>query len=399
MSLRVATGIMTVSEVGQLLHSASQASLRDHLLLRMLYLTGLRRAEIVEVLVADLLWDLDMIFIRSGKDDKDRYVLLDSQTMAMLRQHTHQKPPETRIFPHTGKWVHDTFLIHGNKSGLIQQYAARGLRLSPHSLRYAFATHLYDYGLHFNTIAELLGHVLPQDTLDYLDTSRLRLEQAYQSCNPFAETPPPQSQAAPRQRPGQAMKAEAYREREREFRSQPLATRNNGLPIFATPDEVKRLLAQAQPPFALLYRTLYVSGMWLEDALAAGRQHFEPKHAQIRLGKQIAFLDPETTDLLAQTAAPTGKLFPIQAAAAQTHFLECAHQTGLAQRLQAAGCQLDLDALRHAFAIHSTANGLDTITLMRLLGHEFYTTTQPLLKAALYRYHDAYRKAIPPALE
>lgn len=217
--------------------------------------------------------------------------------------------------------------------------------------------------------------------------------------NPFAEAAPPKSQAAPRQRPVQAMKAEAYREREREFRSQPLATRNNGLPIFATPDEVTRLLARAQPPFALLFRTLYVSGMWLEDALAAGPQHLEPKYAQIRLGKQIALLDPETTDMIEKNASQEKKLFPLQAAAAQTHFLECAHQTGLAQRFQAAGCQLDLDALRHAFAIHSAANGLDTITLMRLLGHEFYTTTQPLLKAALYRYHDAYRKAIPPALE
>ncbi len=392
---RVPTANLTRADI-RLPLATARPSPESYLVCRLLYFTGLRRAEIVEILVADVLWDLNTLFIRSGKDDKDRYVLLDLRTMEMLRDHTHEKPPETRIFPHTGKWVHDTFLIHGKKTGLIQQYASQNLRLSPHSLRYAFATHFYDHGLHFNTIAELLGHVLPQDTLDYLDTSRKRLEQAYQSCNPFAATSPAEKQAAPRQRPGQAMKAEAFREREREFRSQPLATRNNGLPVFATPTEVALLLARAQPPFALLFRTLYASGMWIEDALAIGSQHLVPQKGEIRMGNQVAFLDPETTGLLPHSEA--NKLFPTTASAAQTHLLECATQTGLAQRFQAAGCPLHLDALRHAFAVHSLARGLDIITLMRLLGHEFYTTTQPLLKASTYRYYDTYRKAIPPEL-
>ncbi len=93
MIFRVASGIMTCPEVRRLLASA-QCVPRDTLLLRMLYFTGLRRAEMVSVLVADVIWDLGAVFVRSGKEDKDRYVFLDPITMALLGDYVQGVPLE-----------------------------------------------------------------------------------------------------------------------------------------------------------------------------------------------------------------------------------------------------------------------------------------------------------------
>ncbi len=396
MTFRVASGIMTCPEVRRLLASA-QSVPRDRLLLRMLYFTGLRRAEMVSVLVADVLWDLGAIFVRSGKEDKDRYVFLDPTTMELLRDYVAGVALERPIFDHTDKWVHDVFLIHGTRSGLIQEYKAKGLRLSPHSMRYAFATHFHDQGLPLATIASLLGHVLPQDTVDYLHTSRARLEEAYEICNPYASGAPARGQAAPSQIPSKAMVAEAFREREKEFRNQPQAGRSNGLPMFATPEEMRELLAESRPPYSDLLRTLYASGLWIEDVLRAKVRHLNCELREIRLGQQVAFLDRETCERLGHRDGEA-PLFSVALEDAQDHLLECGRKTGLSERLQAAQSPLTLDRLRQAFAIHSAARGMDTITLMNLLGHQFYTTTQPYLQAAVYRHRGAFLRAVPADL-
>lgn len=388
MKVRVASGIMTRPEVLRLFASAQEIA-RDLLLLRMLYFTGLRRAEMVHVLAADVLWELNALYIRAGKGDKDRIALLDPLTMKMLEEYLRGVPLDRPIFDHTDKWIHDVFLIHGGRSGLIEEYKARGLRLSPHSLRYAFATHFHDQGLSLQVIAALLGHVLPQDTVDYLETSRARLEEAYERCNPYGPGAPPLGQAAPAQIPSQAMAAEAYREREREFRNQVAAGRTNGVPMFATPAEIEELLAAAESD---LFRTLYASGMWVEDALRAQVSDF--RGGEIVLGTQVAFLDEETSRRLSD-GREDGPLFSVTLEQAQQYLLECGERTGLAQRLRAAQVPLHLDVLRHAFAVHSAARGMDTITLMRLLGHQFFTSTQPFLQAAVYRHWGAYRGAVP----
>jgi len=379
---------MTRGEVLRLFASAQEVA-RDLLLLRMLYFTGLRRAEMVHVLAADVLWELDALYIRSGKGDKDRLVFLDPVTMKLLAEYLRGVPLERPIFNHTDKWIHDVFLIHGGRSGLIQEYKARGLRLSPHSLRYAFSTHFHDLGLSMQVITALLGHVLPQDTVDYLDTSRDRLEEAYERCNPYGPGAPPAGQAAPAQIPSQAMVAEAYREREREFRNQAQAGRTNGVPMFATPEEIAELLGAAESD---LLRTLYASGMWVEDALRAQGRHLQG--GEIVLGTEVAFLDAETARRLAG-GAEDSPLFGVTLEEAERLLLECGERTGLAQRLRAAQAPLHLDSLRHAFAVHSAARGMDVVTLMRLLGHQYFTSTQPFLQAAVYRHLEAYRAAVP----
>lgn len=115
----------------------------------------------------------------------------------------------------------------------------------------------------------------------------------------------------------------------------------------------------------------------------------------------VAFLDRETSERLGRLCAGRDgedRLFSLALADVQRHLLECGSRSGLAQRLQAAQSPLNLDSLRQAFAIHSVARGMDTITLMNLLGHQFFTTTQPYLQAAVYRHRWAYRRAVPPEL-
>lgn len=238
-SIRQASAVPTQREVAEIILGA-RSHLRDFLLLRMLYVTGLRRAEAVALLVGDIFWDCRSLFVRSGKGDKDRYVLLDQLTLELLKSYLGDAPVDRRIFPHTGKWVHDTFLIYAKPTGLIEKYASHGLRLSPHSLRFAFGTHFYDNGLDFAVTTALLGHTLPQDSLFYIDTARSQLERSYAACSPYAltEAPPPLTGLACYHYPSPA----SLREIEREFASQPEAARRDRLPSAPTRAEMETFL-------------------------------------------------------------------------------------------------------------------------------------------------------------
>lgn len=368
---RLATGHLTPEEI-RLLLDCSQAHPRDGTLLRLLYCTGLRRVEAVEVRVADILWDDSALLVRSGKDDKDRLVLFDPTTLQRLRQYCQDLPGERRVFPHTGKWVHDTFLIYARRCGLMQKYADLGLRLSPHSLRHAFATHFYDAGLEFGTVAELLGHTLPQDTLTYLESARARLESAYEGCHPFGGGSPPPFSRVPPPLWGQTLGPGAQEELDREFATQPEAARPSGLPACPTRSEVHQLLqaARPQPQLYALFRQLYASGCRLEEALAG----------------QKTLVDPETQALLPVT-------YDLTAPQVAEHFARCAHDTGLASRFAAMGRGLGLDCLRWCFAVHSLENGLDLVSLMALLGHRHHQSAYRFFRAGVGRFGRDYRKA------
>ena len=69
----------------RLLFETARPHARDYLMSRVLYFSGVRRKELVTFVVGDVLWDQRSIFVRAGKGDKDRYVLLDVTTMQLLK--------------------------------------------------------------------------------------------------------------------------------------------------------------------------------------------------------------------------------------------------------------------------------------------------------------------------
>lgn len=393
---RVPTAVPGQEEIQQIV-TAARSRLQDYLLLRLLYLAGLRRYEVVHLLVGDIHWDLRSLFVRFGKDDKNRYVLLDRCTAQLLFESYGNCSPETRLFEHTPKWVNDRFQRYAEATGVLAKYAAQGLRVSPHTLRFAFASHFYDNGLDFTLTSALLGHTLAQDTLHYIRQPRRQLERAYQACNPFAETGGPGAAA---RAPYSARTDLAIAELEREFASQQLANPRDHLPAVPTPSEMEAFLeaSQANPDAHLFFRLLYCSGLWPGHTLELKRQDFHPSEKSIQLRKRLVFLDPETSQLLERYTRghrPEQPLFEFKEADLQSELNFYASQTGLHQRMQAIQRPFTLESLRFAFAVHCCAERIDPITLMTLMGLQFYGTFQAYNLCAMHRYLPAYDAATP----
>ncbi len=380
LELRVASGKLSPGQVRRLLGCAVGHP-RDYLLLRLLYFTGLRRAEVVALRVGDILWEIPALFIRSGKDDKDRYVLLDPTTCELLRSYVQGVELRREIFPHTGKWVHDTFLIYGNRSGLIGEFQSQGLRLSPHSLRYAFASHLYNNGLSLELLAELMGHDLMSDTALYVAPPLERMEAAYEACQPLAEGPGLSPPRLPPLRIWGNLWPDARAEIEDEFRHQSAAARTNGLPALATPGEIGAVLEACDRELYRFCRFLYASGLRWERALSMSAAELDE-----------VLVDRETRSLLSGG-------FELAAERVEAEFLACCTRTGLAQRMAAIERPVHLDVLRSSFAIHCATHGMDPISLMSLLGLRYYTSAQRYLQAATVGFAAQYRRALDPRVE
>jgi integrase len=109
--------------------------------------------------------------VRLGKGPRDRYALVDPDSLALVRQMQADQPPSARLFPVARQTVVNIMKDAAQRTGLQAKYEALGCRLSPHALRHAFATHCYERGMEFGHIAKLLGHTCLDDTLLYVHRS------------------------------------------------------------------------------------------------------------------------------------------------------------------------------------------------------------------------------------
>ncbi|MBK5934311.1 integrase/recombinase XerD [Rhodovulum imhoffii] len=164
---------LTQEEVIRLLDAAAlphRDATRNSCLLQMLYATGMRVSELVGLPVATVRGDPEMILIR-GKGGRERMVPLSlpARTTLLLwlaeRDAAEEKarlagrPPSRFLFPSRGRSGH---LTRNRFYLLIKEMAARAgidpSKVSPHTLRHAFATHMLAGGADLRAIQTLLGH-------------------------------------------------------------------------------------------------------------------------------------------------------------------------------------------------------------------------------------------------
>lgn len=362
--LRVPSGVPDERQVGLWLRTARSHSPVAYLVHRLLYFAGLRSSEVVGLCRGDLCDSV--LFIRSGKGDRDRYVLVDSVTARLFERYADQ-------LDHSREWVRRRVHEAVEACGLLQEYAALGLRLSPHSLRHCFATHRYEAGMQLALVSHLLGHVLVEDTLTYVRTARRQLVSAHARCNPFAVQ---RGQVGEVPAPAPIVSEGGSQERCREFAFQPTAMASTGLPVAPSAEEVMRLLRQAEsrPEMALFFRALYASGWWPEVLCKWSPVQGWPR------------VDGETRRRLQQCGG-----FSLDLEQAELFFQQCCQATGLAQRFGHMGRPLGLPVLRYAFAIHCCERNIDPVSLMALLGHSFYETSEVYMRCANARFLTEYR--------
>jgi integrase/recombinase XerD len=166
-------------------------ALRDRALLELMYACGLRSSEAVGLELADV--DLDEgILCARGKGAKERLVPIGSEAVVALRSYCARgRPPlvgngrATRLFLNhhggalTRQGLYKIVQGHARRAGLEQ-------KMSPHTLRHTFATHLLAGGCDLRSLQEMLGHADLATTQIYTHLSAERLKDAYFSAHPRA---------------------------------------------------------------------------------------------------------------------------------------------------------------------------------------------------------------------
>ncbi|MFM8560595.1 MAG: site-specific tyrosine recombinase XerD [Solirubrobacterales bacterium] len=186
--------VLTRDEVDRLLAApagGSPAAQRDRALLEVMYACGLRASEATGLRVSDI--DLDEGLLRAtGKGSKERLVPVGRTAVSALRTWIHSGRPEMVGFRE------ESALFVNQRGGplsrqglykIIRGHAqAAGLegRMSPHTLRHSFATHLLAGGCDLRVLQEMLGHADIATTQIYTHLSAERLKDQYFSAHPRA---------------------------------------------------------------------------------------------------------------------------------------------------------------------------------------------------------------------
>ncbi|MBE6138754.1 MAG: tyrosine recombinase XerC [Firmicutes bacterium] len=162
--------------------------LRDACILELLYSTGIRVGELVQIQVNDVDFFQNRIRIL-GKGNKERYVLFGKKCEKLLGDYLkHSRPKLINKSTHymflnkrgTGVSVRTVEMII---DGIVKKSSVK-FNVSPHTLRHTFATHMLDNGADLNSVSELLGHANLNTTAIYTHVSNERLKQVYLNCHP-----------------------------------------------------------------------------------------------------------------------------------------------------------------------------------------------------------------------
>lgn len=162
---------------------------RERTLLDVAYSCGPRLQELLGLQVTDIDSARMVLHIRRGKGQKDRLVPLSPRLLEVLRAYWRACRPRTFLFPGL---AFDKPLTDGTVQRLCHRVAARaGLskRITPHTLRHSFATHLLEAGVDLLSVQALLGHSHFNTTAKYLHVSMRRLHALPQLLEGLRVTP------------------------------------------------------------------------------------------------------------------------------------------------------------------------------------------------------------------
>ena len=165
---------------------------RDKAILEILYSSGLRVSELVEMSEDDLDLNLGIIKVM-GKGKKERIVPIGSKAIDSLNNYLESDerrkkiPPSSSLNPPVFLNQRGGRLTARSVARIINRYIEQcGVlkNISPHSLRHTFATHMLDAGADLRAIQELLGHVSLSTTQKYTHVSLDKLMEVYDKAHP-----------------------------------------------------------------------------------------------------------------------------------------------------------------------------------------------------------------------
>ena len=144
---------------------------RNRLILQILYRCGLRVGELVHLKIGDINLDERELFVRKGKGNKQRVVILDDVISGLLSLYLRDSTPEDydRYLFQSSHGGHLTtrsiqYIVEkcGKKAGLTQ-------KITPHMFRHSLAVHSIKAGMNIRSVQKRLGHSSLKTTMIYLD--------------------------------------------------------------------------------------------------------------------------------------------------------------------------------------------------------------------------------------
>ena len=162
------------------------------------YGSGLRSSEAVSVKITDLDSKGMLIRVQQGKGAKDRYTVLSGRLLILLRQYYKVQRPVEWLFPGTKAGTHlqpgtirEVCRDAARMAGIIK-------RVTPHTLRHSFATHLLENGTETRAIQVLLGHSRIDTTARYIAVTPRSIGRIVSPLDQVAQPAPANKRGRPR---------------------------------------------------------------------------------------------------------------------------------------------------------------------------------------------------------
>jgi len=177
--------VLSLEEVSRFLQAIPP--LKYRVLLTTLYATGLRASEALHLQVGDIDSRRKTIRVRQGKGHKDRYIMLSPKLLVLLRRYWKAFHPATWLF--FGASLDRPLSIECLQKAVQRARQASGLtkRITAHTLRHSFATHLLESGTNIRIIQVLLGHNSLRTTARYTHVTTAALAS---TLSPLDSLPP-----------------------------------------------------------------------------------------------------------------------------------------------------------------------------------------------------------------
>lgn len=162
--------ILSKEEIGKMIRLTGNQ--KHKVILAVLYSSGVRREELLNLKIRDIDSNRMLIRVRNGKGNKSRDTLLAQNTLELLRNYYRVCRPVEYLFesfrpgvPYSESSVEKVVKRASQRAGITKH-------IYPHSLRHTFATHLLEQGTNLKVIQKLLGHTSLRSTMLYLHLAK-----------------------------------------------------------------------------------------------------------------------------------------------------------------------------------------------------------------------------------
>ena len=155
---------------------------RDKLMIEIFYSTGIRRDELINIKLVDILFDSRVIKV-TGKRNKQRMIPMLPNLSSNITDYINNSDPKIYLFESKKSKKLSASTIYRVINKYFRSVSSK-VKISPHVLRHTFATHMFNSGADINTIKEILGHASLSSTQIYTKIKLPKIVSDYNKSHP-----------------------------------------------------------------------------------------------------------------------------------------------------------------------------------------------------------------------